>query len=145
MLGHPRATLDKGVERLTRRWPGLQVDTHDGYFDLDDDRRCSEVVDRINAARPDILFVGMGMPKQEVFVNRYGSRLAVPVIGLGGAAFAYLAGEQAAPPRWMGRHGLEWLYRLCADPRRLAGRYVVEPLLLAAVLGRRAVMQTKDG
>lgn len=142
VLGHSRATLAKGVDRLARRWPDLKLSVRDGFFDVDDDRCCREVVDHINAQVPDLLIVGMGMPRQERFVNRYASRLTVPVIGLGGAAFAYLAGEQATPPRWMGRAGLEWLHRLCRNPARMAGRYLVEPLLLAVLIGRRVV--TRD-
>lgn len=141
ILGHSQATLAKGAERLARRWPGLSLGVRDGFFDVDDDRCCQEVVDHINAQAPDLLIVGMGMPKQERFVNRYAPRLHVPVIGLGGAAFAYLAGEQATPPRWMGRAGLEWLHRLCGNPARMAGRYLVEPLLLAAMIGRRVMTQ----
>ena len=141
VLGHSQATLAKGVERLTRRWPDLRLNVRDGFFDVNDDQACRAVVEQINAAKPDVLIVGMGMPKQEIFVGRYASLLKVPVIGLGGAAFAYLAGEQIAPPRWMGRTGLEWLHRLCVNPRRMAGRYLVEPLLLAAVIGRRVVTQ----
>ena len=141
VLGHSKATLAKGVDRLGRRWPDLKLSVRDGFFDVNDDRACREVVDQVNAANPDVLIVGMGMPKQEIFVGRYASQLRVPVIGLGGAAFAYLAGEQVAPPRWMGRTGLEWLHRLFVNPRRMAGRYLVEPLLLAVVIGRRVVTQ----
>jgi N-acetylglucosaminyldiphosphoundecaprenol N-acetyl-beta-D-mannosaminyltransferase len=87
----------------------------------------------------------MGMPRQEQFAYRFRSRIEAPVIGLGGAAFAYFAGFEPTPPRWMGRIGLEWLYRLAGSPRRLAFRYLIEPGLLAFFLIRRAVRMSGSG
>lgn len=137
VLGHDRAVLEFGMRKAKQRWPGFDISGRDGFFDLDDPSACASVVAEVNAQRPDILFVGMGMPRQEIFVARYGHQLHVPVIGLGGAAFSYFAGGEAVPPRWMGRTGLEWSHRLLKDPRRLTGRYFVEPFLLAAALSQR--------
>ena len=139
VLGHSAGALKTGLERARRRWPGFEIDGADGYFDIDDAAACGAKVATINSFAPDILFVGMGMPKQEIFAARYRDEIAAPVVGLGGAAFAYFAGDQAAPPRWMGQAGLEWAYRLAKNPRRLAGRYTVEPVLLAAALTGRLV------
>jgi N-acetylglucosaminyldiphosphoundecaprenol N-acetyl-beta-D-mannosaminyltransferase len=139
VLGHSVDTLNTGLERARCRWPGFEIDGADGYFDVDDAAACGAKVATINSFAPDILFVGMGMPKQEIFAARYRDEIAAPVVGLGGAAFAQFAGDQAAPPRWMGPACLEWAYRLAKDPRRLAGRYTVEPVLLAAALTARLV------
>lgn len=137
ILGHTPDILQTGLRKAVERWPELVIDGADGYFDVDDRSVCLDRVRRINSFSPDILFVGMGMPLQERFVARYSAQIAAPVIGLGGAAFAYFAGDQASPPRWMGRIGLEWLHRLASNPRRLAFRYLVEPILLTcAVSGR---------
>ena len=145
VVGHTTTVLAAGLEKAAKRWPHLAIGASDGYFDIDDRAACLGVVQTINAFGADILFVGMGMPKQEIFVERYGGELQTPVIGLGGAAFAYFAGDQASPPRWMGRAGLEWAYRLAGDPRRLAARYLVEPLLLAAALIRRSASAQRAG
>jgi len=139
VLGHAASAVKTGLERAKRRWPGFEIDGADGYFDIDDAAACRAKVATINGFVPHILFVGMGMPKQEIFAARYRDEIAAPVVGLGGAAFAYFTGDQAAPPRWMGQAGLEWACRLAANPRRLAGRYTVEPVLLAAALTARLI------
>ena len=77
--------------------------------------------------------------RQEVFASRFRSNINAPVVALGGAAFSYFAGFERTPPRWMGRWGLEWLYRLGSDPRRMGFRYIAEPLLLIVLLGRRII------
>ncbi|HEY0053078.1 MAG TPA: WecB/TagA/CpsF family glycosyltransferase, partial [Caulobacteraceae bacterium] len=93
------------------------------------------------AFRPDVLMVGMGMPRQELWILDHFEALPDCVILPVGAAFDYEAGVQAAAPRWMGRLGLEWLFRLAHDPKRLFVRYCVEPwTLVGPALGdlRRA-------
>ncbi|WP_082659076.1 WecB/TagA/CpsF family glycosyltransferase [Aureimonas sp. AU40] len=142
VLGHSEAVLEAGLARARARWPGLRIKGRSGYFDMrPGSAELEGVVASINAARPHFLVVGMGMPRQERFVEAVRARLNVPVIGLGGAAFAYFAGFEPTPPRWMGRWGLEWLHRLGADPRRMAHRYLVEPPFLAGHLARRAWRQ----
>jgi N-acetylglucosaminyldiphosphoundecaprenol N-acetyl-beta-D-mannosaminyltransferase len=141
ILGHTPQTIADGLARAKRRWPTLAIAGADGFFDIEDGAVRGEAIAKVNAFAPDILFVGMGMPRQEIFVARCGNQLNAPVIGLGGAAFAYFAGDQASPPRWMGRAGLEWLHRLAADPRRLAARYLFEPALLAAKLTSRLIAE----
>jgi N-acetylglucosaminyldiphosphoundecaprenol N-acetyl-beta-D-mannosaminyltransferase len=139
VLGHDDDILASGLEAARRSHANLRIGAMNGYFDLEDEATVDGVVARINAFAPDILIVGMGMPRQERFVHRYGHRLCAPVIGLGGAAFAYYAGYEPTPPRWMGRWGLEWLHRLCADPKRMAGRYLIEPVALSFLLLNRAL------
>jgi len=131
--------VSEGLAKARAQWPGLRIDGAHGFFSIaPGSPEAMEMVRRVNEFAPDILFLGMGMPRQEQFAYRFGPKLRVPVIGLGGAAFAYFAGFEPTPPRWMGRIGLEWLYRLAASPRRLAFRYLIEPALLAFFLARRA-------
>ncbi|WP_058635831.1 WecB/TagA/CpsF family glycosyltransferase [Aureimonas ureilytica] len=142
VLGHAPEVLETGLALARARWPSLRIDGHHGFFDMTaGSAELEAVLARIAAAEPHFLVVGMGMPRQERFVDAYRERLAVPVVGLGGAAFAYFAGFEPTPPRWMGRWGLEWLHRLAADPRRMAHRYLLEPPLLAGHLARRAWTQ----
>ena len=123
LLGARAEVLERAEQEILRRHPGVRiVGRHHGYFGTDGE---AEVVDEVAAATPDILFVALETPAKELFLARNRERLAVPfVMGVGGS-FDVLAGERRRAPRWMRRTGLEWLYRLLQDPRRLARRYVV--------------------
>lgn len=79
--------------------------------------------DRVGDAAPDVVWVALGAPKQEVFMARHGERLGGLALGVG-AAFDFLSGSKPRAPRWMQRTGLEWAHRLASEPRRLAGRYL---------------------
>ena len=81
-------------------------------------------VERINEAEPDVLWVGIGVPKQEKWMARMRERLQVPVMCGVGAAFDFHAGHVSMAPRWMQDRGLEWLYRSAQEPRRLLPRYL---------------------
>jgi N-acetylglucosaminyldiphosphoundecaprenol N-acetyl-beta-D-mannosaminyltransferase len=134
-LGGERCVAAEGAEAVRKRWPGVQpIGTADGYFDMDGPEN-DWIVRRINIFAPDVLFVGMGMPRQERWILANYDRLEGGVVFPVGAAFDYEAGRVPTPPRWTGRLGLEWLFRLAAEPKRLAHRYLVEPwgLLPAAV------------
>lgn len=93
------------------------------------------MIDAINAARPDIVWVGLSTPKQERWMQAHRHLIEAPVLIGVGAAFDFLAGTKPQAPRWMQRGGLEWLFRLASEPRRLGGRYLrIVPgfLILAA-------------
>lgn len=83
----------------------------------------TEVVSEINAAEVDILFVGIGCPKQEIWMAGHKDKLNCVMLGVG-AAFDFIAGNKKHAPRWVQNMGLEWLFRLCSEPRRLWKRYL---------------------
>ena len=114
---------------ILARYPGVHVDVHTGFFDMNGAENDALIGD-IHDKKPDILFVGMGMPRQEMWILANRHRLPPCVILPVGAAFDYEAGVQYAPPRWTGKVGLEWLFRFAADPQRLFERYFVEPWFL---------------
>jgi N-acetylglucosaminyldiphosphoundecaprenol N-acetyl-beta-D-mannosaminyltransferase len=90
-------------------------------------------------ARPDILLVGLGSPKQEKWIYQYSRALHIPVaIGVG-VSFSFLAGLINRAPRWMQRCGLEWLWRLCNEPKRLWRRYLIDDLPFFVMLGRALI------
>jgi N-acetylglucosaminyldiphosphoundecaprenol N-acetyl-beta-D-mannosaminyltransferase len=98
------------------------------------------VVEQINAAHPDIVWVGLSTPKQERWMATHVRRLRAPVLVGVGAAFDFLSGVKRQAPRWMQRSGLEWLFRLMLEPRRLWRRYMMNNpwflwLLLLTALG----------
>jgi N-acetylglucosaminyldiphosphoundecaprenol N-acetyl-beta-D-mannosaminyltransferase len=84
-----------------------------------------QMADRINAAKPDVVWVGLGTPKQDLWMGEFRDKLEAPVLIAVGAAFNFHAGRLPQAPRWMQRIGLEWLYRLIKEPRRLWRRYLV--------------------
>lgn len=124
--GAPR-TLARLVIVLRRRFPRVRIV---GAWSPPFRARSSAAEDRadirrINAARPDLVFVGLGAPKQELWMARNAGRIHAPVLAGVGAAFDFHAGVKAQAPRWMRRAGLEWCFRLLSEPRRLAVRYLV--------------------
>lgn len=124
-LGSSEAVVDKAQEKLRRQYPGLKMELHHGYFQDNE-----KIVDTINAFRPDLLLVGMGMPKQEAWLMNHIDKLDVAVATQAGATLDYFTGAQAKPPLWMSRLGLAWAYRLLNDPARLWRRYLLEPWAL---------------
>lgn len=95
-----------------------------------------DAVHVVNQAKPDILFVGLGSPKQELWVHRYWDRLACTVAVCCGAAIDYAAGVKPRAPLWMQRAGLEWLWRLAHEPRRLWRRYLVDDVAFLGIFLR---------
>ena len=127
-VGATQEVVDIARERLTARYPRASIATHNGYFDATTGSpENTAVLQQIKDFQPHILFVGMGMPRQEIWITRNIDALPNCAIFSVGAAFDYEAGVQKSAPRWMGRAGIEWLYRLVADPKRLFRRYCVEP------------------
>ena len=127
-LGGAPGVADKAAENLRQRWPGAQIASHHGYFDRTPGGAENEaVLAAIATFRPHVRFVGMGMPVQEIWLQRNAERLPPCAQFSVGAAFDYEAGVQRAAPRWTGRFGLEWAWRLLHDPRRLFRRYCLEP------------------
>jgi N-acetylglucosaminyldiphosphoundecaprenol N-acetyl-beta-D-mannosaminyltransferase len=113
------------AECLTNRHPGLRVvGTYSPPFRPLSAGEAAEVVERINQAAPDVVWVGLGTPKQERWMDEHLGKLSAPVLVGVGAAFNFLSGAVRQAPRWMQRSGLEWLFRLAQEPRRLAVRYL---------------------
>jgi N-acetylglucosaminyldiphosphoundecaprenol N-acetyl-beta-D-mannosaminyltransferase len=135
-LGSPQPVAEEAARRLRRLYPSLQLEVSDGFFDATRGSAENEaLLRRINTYQPDLLVVGMGMPRQEFWTQENFARLNARVIlSSNGAAFDCVAGAVPFPPRWSGRLGLEWLFRFYHEPRRLFSRYVIEPWYVLAVL-----------
>jgi N-acetylglucosaminyldiphosphoundecaprenol N-acetyl-beta-D-mannosaminyltransferase len=123
--GRDQGSLAQLALNLRRDFPGLRI--VGGYSppfrDLESHEE-DEVVGRINADRPDVLWVGTGVPRQEKWMARMRDRVEVPVMCAVGAAFDFHAGRISQAPPWMQDRGLEWTYRIAQEPRRLLPRYL---------------------
>jgi N-acetylglucosaminyldiphosphoundecaprenol N-acetyl-beta-D-mannosaminyltransferase len=133
-LGAREAVVAKVVERTKTQFPNAVIaGWRNGYWT---DAEEPEVARQVAAARPDILFVAISSPKKELFLSRWKSEIQAPfVMGVGGA-FDVLAGLVRRAPRWMQRCGLEWLFRLLQEPRRMWKRYLVEDPQFFGILVR---------
>jgi len=132
LLGGKKETMDIAENRLREKVPGLTVAGHHGYFALSENER---ILDEINTAQPDVLFVGLGLPRQAEWIMENRKRVRVGAILPCGMMIEYLAGGASVAPRWMQRAGTEWLYRLVQEPARLWSRYLIgNPLFMGRVL-----------
>lgn len=136
-LGAEPGVGEKAAENLRAHFPGLQVKTEHGFFDRNSAEN-EEVLDRVRAEKPNLLFLGLGMPLQEGWIVKNWDRLEGNAIFNAGNLIRFVAGVVPTPPRWTGQLGIEWAYRLVTEPRKLWRRYLVEPfvLLLGLALGR---------
>jgi N-acetylglucosaminyldiphosphoundecaprenol N-acetyl-beta-D-mannosaminyltransferase len=139
-LGGQESVLVKGLRQLRTQHPGLIIDGHNGFFRSNGTQN-DQVVSVINDFAPDILFVGMGMPLQELWLANNHSKLAVPVTLTCGATLEYITGDSYRPPTWAGPLGLYGIFRLLSDPRRLWHRYLYEPLALLPVMASAVIRQ----
>ncbi len=134
LLGGAPGVAEDAAAELRRRHPALQiVGTRHGFFDPQEEEGVRE---QIRQARPELLMVALGAPRQERWMQRWSAALGVPVsIGVGGS-FDVLAGRVPRAPRWMQRVGLEWLYRISREPRRWSVVRTIPPLFLMAIRER---------
>ena len=140
-LGSKPGVADKGAEIFRSKYPDLEIVTEPGYFCVKEQNHL--IIDKIKVYKPNILMVGMGMPRQEKWILDNIDDIEVNIILPCGACIDYIAQEIPTPPRWMGQVGLEWLYRLITDPKRLWRRYLVEPWFIAKLLFEEFILNLK--
>ena len=124
-LGAAKAVVDQAVRRAKAAYPQLDIVGHScGYLRREGDEE--RIIDIINKAEPDILWLGLGVPGEQEFAIRNRDRLhGVGLIKTSGGLFDFMSGKNARAPEWMQRTGLEWAYRIYLEPRRLSGRYLM--------------------
>lgn len=130
-LGAAPGVADEAAVKLCQQYPDLKITgTRDGYFTDDE---IPTIIDSIREQSPQILFVALGAPKQEVWIRQYKEQLGIPIcIGVGGS-FDVVAGNKRRAPDWMIRLNLEWLYRLIDEPTRIR-RQLALPRFVAMIL-----------
>jgi len=111
---------------LNEKYPGINIVgmVAPPFRDLTD-KEHKNVINQINDSKADILWVGLGSPKQDIWISTNRDRLDVPIMLGVGAAFDFISGVKKHAPRWIQRSGLEWLFRFCCEPRRLWRRYIL--------------------
>ena len=136
LMGGAEGVGQTARDALKARLPKLEVvGTDSSRVDLDASQ--NDLVERIRATRPDIVLVALGAPKQEVWSHEQRDALAPAVLIGVGAGIDFIAGAQKRAPRWISESGLEWLYRLARDPRRLASRYFLRDPWFCWILARQ--------
>jgi exopolysaccharide biosynthesis WecB/TagA/CpsF family protein len=151
LLGSYPGVAGEAALNLTKKYPGIKIaGTHHGYFNCDDSQNCEdvkngnsdknkeeeEIIAEIKENRPDILLVGMGVPKQEKWISKNLNRLDVPVcMGVGGS-FDVLSGRIPRAPLWMQRHGMEWIYRSIKQPNRAFRTIALFYFIWLVILGK---------
>lgn len=143
LLGAAPGVAQAAADRASDMIPGLQIaGTRDGYFGSD---QTDEVIDRINASGADILLVAMGVPMQELWVERHRAALAPRLVMGVGAQFDFHSGRVSRAPKFLRRIGAEWVWRLAIEPRRMAKRYLLgNPVFIGRAL-RQAVARIDAG
>ena len=138
LVGGGEGVAARAAERLKHDSPALEIVGIDARFiDLDRDPPGHDALaSGVRAARPDLVLLALGCPKQEIVMHRIAAAVR-PAVCVGvGASLDFLAGTMARAPRWMSAAGLEWLYRLAREPRRLWRRYLVRDPRFASILLR---------
>ena len=146
LLGAAAGVGAKAAANMKRQWP--DVETVGVYspplgFENDEDE-CNYILGRITLCRPDVVVVGLGAPKQELWVHRYAHQIPARVALCVGATIDFLAGEKKRAPRWMQRSGIEWLHRMLSEPRRLVKRYAKDAWIFPQLVWRQWARQPRN-
>ena len=140
LLGGEPGVPEQALDEIIRRVPEhTVVGAHHGYI-LNSPTLQQDVIEEINALKPDILIVGFGTPLQEYWIEAHRKQLKVPVVYAIGAVMDFVSQKVPRCPEWMGNAGFEWLYRLYTDPNRLGGRYMIgNPWFLSRIAVRSLI------
>ena len=133
LLGGTPDVAELSAKRLKELYPTIRLSGYQhGFFSVQEN---SSVIEKINACQPDILLVGMGVPKQEEWTRENFDKLNAKIIWMGGGFLDTLSGRLKRCPLWLSEHGFEWLFRLTQEPRRLWKRYLIgNPLFLSRIV-----------
>lgn len=141
LLGSKEDVIEKAARNITMTFPSLSLaGYHHGYF-WDNEKK---MFDEINRSGPDMLFIGITSPRKEQFIERYRDRLDVPfIMGVGGS-FDIFAGVTKRAPLFVQKMGMEWLFRLCQEPRRLYKRYIYTNIFYFLMILQELAARQRD-
>ncbi len=139
LLGAAPGVAERAAQNIARQWPHIQtvgVDSPPLGFERNPAEN-ARIIDKIGHAKPDVLIVGLGAPKQECWIHQHRSQILAKTALCVGATIDFLAGEKTRAPRWMQRVGLEWFYRMCSEPKRLMRRYAKDAWIFPQLVWRQ--------
>ena len=136
LLGAAEGIAAIAAEKLRAKYKGLDIiGTYSPSYGFENDKyEINHIIKIINELKPDILAVGLGAPKQEKFLYKFKEKLNVPVSLAIGASLDFEAGNIERAPKWMQNIGLEWLYRLSKEPKRMYKRYLVDDISIIKII-----------
>ena len=137
LLGGGPGVAEEARKSLTREVGAVVVGTDSPVIGPDGtDERSEQTLERLTAANPDLVLVAFGAPKQELWIDRFAEQLG-PAVAMGvGGSLDFITGQVKRAPAWMSRAGLEWLFRLLQEPRRMWRRYLVEDPVFLVIVAR---------
>ena len=139
LLGAGPGVAAQAAKNVEEKYPHVQVvATYSPPLGFEKDEQENEnILSQIAEVQPDVLVVGLGAPKQELWVHRHHEKIEAAVALCVGATIDFLAGEKPRAPMWMRKSGLEWLHRLASEPRRLMTRYLRDAVLFPQIVWRQ--------
>jgi N-acetylglucosaminyldiphosphoundecaprenol N-acetyl-beta-D-mannosaminyltransferase len=138
LLGAMPGVGEVAASNIKKQWPKVEVVgilSPDFGFEKDS-AYCDRICQSVAEAKADLLVIGLGAPKQEIWVHKHASRLPVKVALCVGATIDFLAGNKPRAPIWMRKLGVEWLHRMCSEPKRLVKRYLVDAIIFPKIFIR---------
>ncbi|ADB17086.1 glycosyl transferase, WecB/TagA/CpsF family [Pirellula staleyi DSM 6068] len=138
LLGAGPGVAQRAASKIEHRWPNVQVvGTYCPPLGFErDEAENQRILEKVSAAHADVLVVGLGAPKQELWVHKFHEQIDCPVALCVGATIDFLAGEKKRAPVWMRQVGLEWLHRACTEPKRLAKRYLKDAWIFPQLVAK---------
>ncbi len=138
LLGAMPGVAETAAEKIEQKWASVRiVGTYSPPFGFEnDDEENAAILERIREAKPDVLVVGLGAPKQELWVHKHREQITAKISLCVGATIDFLAGNTPRAPRWMQRVGMEWMFRVLSEPRRLFKRYARDAWLFPRIVWR---------
>lgn len=146
LLGAMPGVADRAKDIIHTTWPMVKVvGTLSPDFGFEKKPDISKAICKtVNASGADLLVLGLGAPKQELWITQYASEISVKVALCVGATIDFIAGEKARAPLWMQRVGLEWLHRMLSEPKRLAKRYLVDAIIFPKLIFNEWLLRRKN-
>ena len=145
LLGAAEGVAAKAARNLEKDYPGIIIaGTYSPPIGFEkDEAEINKIIRILLDSKADLLFVGMGVPKQDKFIYENMQKYKVPMSFSIGATIDFIAGEQTRAPRWMTDHGIEWIYRLFSDPKRMFKRYIIDDMKIFRLAWK--YRQTREG
>lgn len=146
LLGAAEGVALKASENLKKNFDGLNiVGTYSPSYGFEKNKEeIEQIIRMVHKVKPDILAIGLGAPKQEKFIYTYKDKLNVPISLAIGASIDFEAGNINRSPLFMQKYGLEWLYRLCKEPKRMFKRYLVEDMKILKIIFKYRNIENKN-